>query len=77
MDQRRREPGCPNEAKLQADVARTCPSLGTIEEEDLIKFIPPLCLQYQLMLSDSQMLFNLELIDFWLHVGNEHCWCMM
>lgn len=72
MDWRRQEPGCPNEAKLQADVAHTYTSLGTIEEEDLIKFIPPLCLQCQLMLSDSQMLFNLELIDFWLRVGNEH-----
>lgn len=72
MDQRRQEPGCPNEClKLQADVVCTCTSLGITEEEDLIKFPPSLCLQCQLMLSDSQMLFTLVLIDFWLRVGSE------
>lgn len=77
MDWRRQEPGCPNEClKVQADVVHTCTSLGIIKEEDLMKF-PPLCLQCQLMLSDSQMLFTSVLIDFWLCVGSEHCWCMM
>lgn len=42
MDRRRQEPGSPNEClKLQADVVRTCTSLGIIKEEDLITF-PPL-----------------------------------
>lgn len=44
MAQRRREPGYPNESlKLQADVVRTCTSLGITGEEDFIKF-PPLLL---------------------------------
>lgn len=60
MGRRRQEPGCPNEClKLQANVVCTCTSLGIIEEEDLIKFPPCFCLQCQLMLSDSQMLFYL------------------
>lgn len=44
VDQHRHETGCPNEClKLQADVVRTCTSLGIIEE-DLIKstHTPPL-----------------------------------
>lgn len=78
-DWHRQEPGCPNEClKLWADVVHMRVSLGITEEEDLLTFPPSLpCLEYQLMLSDTQMLLTSVLIDSWLHGGSEPCsaWC--